>query len=247
MAYLDATDAGLAASKAYVAAAAARAVGSGGVVLDLGCGLGHDLARLEAAGLTAIGLDTSAVMLGVARRRRGPSDRLVQADGAGLPFASGSLDGCRIERVLQHVEQPEAVVAEVRRVLRPGGFVAIFEPDYLTFRVESDVVPDGSLPASMLRVRHPAVGGRLVGLLSDAGFRIEDVVTESSRGYSVDLLPIALDLVLTRAVADGRLDGSLAARWTDEQRRRTSAGTFRARWDKVLVIAGAPEADEASD
>ena len=238
IAYLDATDAGLAAMKSYVAAAAARAVPAGGLVLDLGCGVGHDLVRLDALGLTAVGIDTSGRMLELARGRGG--DRLAQADGAALPCRAGSIDGCRIERVLQHVATPALVVAEVRRVLRPGGFVAVFEPDYTTFVVESDVVPDGSLPAAMLRVRHPEIGGALVELLEAEGFRIDDVVTESSRGYAVDRLPIGTALVLERAVADGRLDADTAARWTEEQRRRTVAGTFRARWDKVLAVASAP-------
>ena len=241
IAYLDATDAGLAAMKAYLAAAAARAV-PGGIVLDVGCGVGHDLSRLAALGLTAAGVDTSAVMLSAARRRPAANGaRLAQADGARLPFRTGSVDGCRVERVLQHVADPAAVVGELRRVLRPGGFVAVFEPDYRTFRVESAVVPDGSLPAAALRVRHPAVGGALVELLEDVGFRIDDVVTESSFGYSVDRLPVASATVLERAVAEGRLDARTAEQWADEQRRRTADGTFRARWDKVLVVASLPE------
>ena len=237
IAYLDATDAGLAAMKAYVAAACARAV-PGGTVLDLGCGAGHDLRRLAAAGLAPIGIDPSAVMLREAAARAGVrGTALARADGAHLPFRDGALDGCRIERVLQHVEAPAVVVAEVRRILRPGAFVAVFEPDYGTFRVDSDVDPEGSLVARMLRVRHPRIGADLESLLGRHGFAIDDVVTESSRSTRFPQLPVDTTGVLERAVADGSTDDSTVRAWTDEQQQRDAAGTFRARWDKVLVVA----------
>ena len=233
--YLEATDAGLAAIKGYMSAAAARAVPAGGTVLDLGCGVGFDVARLEAAGLTALGVDPSAVMIDHARART--ASRLAQADGARLPFRTGSLDGCRIERVLQHVDEPAAVVAEVRRVLRPGGFLAVFEPDHTSFRVASDAGDDFLWKA--MRARHKAIGAELPALLEAHGFTIDDVVTESSHGTSFDMLPVHATNVVRRAVIDGRADDATAWSWLAEQRARTVAGTFRATWVKVLVVAHA--------
>lgn len=243
VAYLEATDTGLAAMKSYMAAAAARAVRPGGIVLDLGCGIGFDVARLEAAGLTAVGIDPSAVMLDHARTRTddGERRRLARADGARLPFRSASLDGCRIERVLQHVEDPAVVVAEVRRVLRPGGFVAAFEPDHTSCRVASDAGGAGDdFLWKAMRARHKAIGAELPALLQDHGFVIEDVVTESSRGDSFECLPVDAEAVVRRAIADGRVDDAIAWSWLAEQRARTAAGTFRATWVKVLVVAHAP-------
>lgn len=233
--YLETTDTFLVAIKNYMTAAAARAVPAGGTVLDLGCGIGLDVARLESAGLTAIGIDPSAVMLGHARARTPTATGLAQADGARLPFRTGTLDGCRIERVLQHVDDPAVVVAEVRRVLRTGGFLAVFEPDHTSFRVASEAGDDILWRA--MRARHKAIGAELPALLEAHGFVIDDVVTESSRGYSFDLLPVHATNVLRRAVADGRLDDATAWSWLAEQRARTAAGTFRATWVKVLVVA----------
>lgn len=235
--YLEATDAGLVAIKSYMAAAAARAVPAGGTVLDLGCGIGLDVARLEGAGLIAVGIDPSAVMLGHARDRAEATTRLARADGARLPFRTGGLDGCRIERVLQHVEHPAAVVAEVRRVLRPGGFLAVFEPDHTSFRVASDA-GDDFLWRSM-RARHKAIGAELPALLEAHGFVIDDVVTESSRGFSFEDLPVDAEAVVRRAIVDGKTDDAVAWSWLAEQRERTAAGTFRATWVKVLVVAHA--------
>lgn len=247
LSYLQSTDAGLSAMKAYMVAAAGRAVGAGGVVVDVGCGLGADLDRLERAGLVPIGVDASARMLAAAanrvssselRQARGPG-LLVCARAEALPFGDGSVDGCRIERVLQHVASPEAVVAEVARIVRPRGFVAVFEPDFGTFTVDTDDDEAAALglPAAAMLVRHPDIGGRLAGLLEANGFRVDDIVTESSRGYAFDVLPVGGEPTLTRAAAEGRVGAEVAARWLAEQRARTAAGTFRARWDKICVVA----------
>ena len=234
-AYLESADVGLAAMKSYMAFAARRAVGSQRVV-DIGCGLGHDLDRLAALGMVPIGVDASAEMLGRASARPAMTAPVVRADAARLPFASASIDGCRIERTLQHVETPDAVVAEAARVLRPGGFVAAFEPDYTTFRVDSAVASDGAIPARCLRVRHPDIGGRMPAMFERHGFVIDDIVTESSRGYALNDLPIDARSVLHRAVTDGRVLPDVVERWLGEQEQMTEDGTFRARWDKVLIV-----------
>lgn len=119
VAYLDATDAGLTAMKSYVAAAARRASAHDAVVLDVGCGVGHDLVRLEDGDLRAVGVDASFGMLRIARRRLDPSTRLVQAEGANLPFRDGCLEACRVERLLQHVR----VVGHLRRNPTASAFV----------------------------------------------------------------------------------------------------------------------------
>ena len=231
--YLREADRGLAANKAYQAAAHGRAVPAGGRVLDVGCGLGFDLARLEGHGLTAVGVDTSEVMLHRAHEATAGALRLAKADGAALPFPVGAFDGCRIERVLQHVADPDAVVGEVRRVLRrPGGFLTALEPDYTTFRVASEVDPDGDLVARHLKVRHPAVGGELVALAERHGFQVDDVVHERSFGYGLADFPVDVTAVLARVD-----DPAVASRWLDEQRGRDAAGTLRTELTKVLVVA----------
>lgn len=236
--YLDGTDAGLAAMKSYLAAAAARAV-PGGTVLDVGCGIGHDLVRLAAAGCRPIGIDTSRVMLDAARGHHATTPTTVfgQADALALPFGSGAFDGCRLERVLQHVGAPDVALAEIARVVRPGGFLAAFEPDHTAFVIESDLAREGDLPARLLRTRHRNIGARLPDLVTTAGFVIDDVVTEWSYSDRLDHAPVDIAACFRRAVADGRIDGSTAEAWFAEQRERSARGTFRARWVKVVVIA----------
>ena len=85
-------------------------------ILDVGCGLGDDaaaMARLVAAGGTVVGVDGSQAMIEAARARHGGVDGLSFefADAAHLPFDDASFDACRIDRVLQHIANPAAVVA----------------------------------------------------------------------------------------------------------------------------------------
>jgi SAM-dependent methyltransferase len=235
IARLDQLDQGLAAMKAYMAAAIARAV-PGGLVVDLGCGAGHDVARMAAAGLRALGVDRSAAMLDETRARASGGTALVRADGAGLPFRDASVDGCRMERVLQHVAEPSLVLAEAARVVRPGGILAVFEPDWTTIRVDPPLEGDG-LASAIADVRHPDVGGRLVALARAAGFDVDDEVVERSQAGRLAALPWTIDARLSSAVEHGRLDARTAERWVAELHEREQTGTLRVHWSKVLVVA----------
>ena len=198
---LDANDRLLAPMKDYMAAVLAKTEWSG-LTLDLGCGVGGDLARLAAAGLSTLGIDSSERMLNKTRSRLGHRWPLARADAAALPLRDATITGCRIERVLQHLPDPWGVLDEVARVLRHGGWLAVFEPDWYTFRVESVVVPDGSVPARLLPCRNPRIGSQVADQIEGFGFAIYNIVTESSRGNDFDHLPINCQSVLERAVQE---------------------------------------------
>jgi ubiquinone/menaquinone biosynthesis C-methylase UbiE len=104
----------------------------GDVLLDVGCGTGHDTRALTAAAGTgglAIGVDASAVMLKAAETRGGS---YLQADARSLPYPDSAFDGTRIDRVLQHVAGPEQAIQELLRVTRSGGRVVAIDPDQET-------------------------------------------------------------------------------------------------------------------
>jgi SAM-dependent methyltransferase len=233
LAYLDDTDRSLSAMKAYVAALATHYAHSE-PVLDLGCGVGHDLARLAGAGARPVGVDISAQALSRARVFGFP---VVIGDGSRLPFANGAFAGCRVERVLQHVTDPAVVLDEVVRVTRPSGFIAVFEPDHTSFRVDSDLVPDGTLPGRFVSVRHPGIGAQVADLLRARGCVVVDVITETSFGYRLDALPFDAAKLTQRGVDTGALDPGLRAAWLDEQQVRVQDGRFQALWSKILTVA----------
>ncbi len=92
-------------------------------VLDVGCGEGQ-IARLAAAG-RVIGVDPAWAQISIARQRGGgPS--YAQAAGAALPFPAGAFDAVVACLVFEHITDVDAAIAEVARVLRPGGRFLFF-------------------------------------------------------------------------------------------------------------------------
>jgi SAM-dependent methyltransferase len=109
-------------------------VGPGMTLLDLGCGGGRHSAEAARRGATVFAVDMSAPDLKAARDRLAEVDPeathsvAVRGDALRLPFADGSLDRVIIAEVLEHIPGDEAAMAEIARVLRPGGLVAVTVP-----------------------------------------------------------------------------------------------------------------------
>ena len=101
------------------------AIGSRGITLDLGCGTGRNLPLLP-EGARGVGVDPCGESLDRARRRS-PAAFLVQARAEALPFKDGCFDTVACGLVLCSVSDPPAAVAEILRVLAPGGTVRALE------------------------------------------------------------------------------------------------------------------------
>jgi len=112
----------------------------GDTVLDLGCGEGrHAITAYLEAPVRVIALDLSGPDLATARTRfaefetrSGParSVSFLRASGHALPFADGTFDKVICAEVLEHIPDYGAVLAEIRRVLKPGGQLAVSVPRY---------------------------------------------------------------------------------------------------------------------
>jgi SAM-dependent methyltransferase len=102
----------------------------GARALDVGCGVGQVVARLQEHGFEAHGVDVSAPNI---ERARQVSPRCQLYDGKQLPFADGFFASAGALNVLEHVEEPEAFVRELVRVVEPGGKVVLSSPNF--FRV----------------------------------------------------------------------------------------------------------------
>jgi demethylmenaquinone methyltransferase / 2-methoxy-6-polyprenyl-1,4-benzoquinol methylase len=126
----------------------------GSRVLDLACGTGDLCRELDAAGLTPFGVDLSFGMLAAARTNA----PLVQGDALRLPVRDGAVDGVTCGFALRNLVDLAPFFAELRRVLRPGGRIALLE------------VAEPANP--VLRWGHGIYFGKVVpkigGLLSDA-------------------------------------------------------------------------------
>ena len=98
-------------------------------VLDVGCGAGVDLARFAKGGADVTGVDVAQSAIGLAQAnfaQQGLHGRFEVANGEQLPFADNSFDLVYAHGVVQYTAQPQRLVDECRRVLKPGG-EAVFQ------------------------------------------------------------------------------------------------------------------------
>ena len=109
-------------------------------MLDVGCGVGHWgmlLGALLPGHLRVSGVDREPSWVTIARQRaerRGLADRFdyQQGEAQRLPFPDGTFDLVTCQTVLIHMPDPAAVIAEMKRVTRPGGLVMVAEPNNMT-------------------------------------------------------------------------------------------------------------------
>lgn len=129
---------------------------------------------------------------------------IIDGDDAALRFEDGSFDGVAIVQVLEHLEDPAAVLAEVHRVLRPGGRVVVVDTDWRSCVWDSDdrERADRVLRTWESRFQQPHLPGRLPALLRDRGFG----------EATAEVLPIA----------------------TPQPARMSSAWAWSARWPRSL-------------
>ena len=131
--------------------------GPGDTVLDVACGTGAvtvELARRH--GCQIVGIDQSAEMLAAGRRRVEASGlagriRLEEGRAEELPFEDESFDALTFTYLLRYVDDPGAVLAELARVARPGGTIAMLEfhvPQARLARAAWDAYVRFGLPAA---------------------------------------------------------------------------------------------------
>lgn len=183
------------------AAVDAAAVPAGGDALDVACGTGLltlELRRRVGPVGSVVGLDFSERMLAVARRRD-PSIEWIEGDAVRLPFGDAGFDAATNAFGLRNLADPARGLAEMWRVVRPGGRVVVLE--FLR--------PPGGLVGSayVLYLRHalPRIGGLLT----------RDPAAYRYLGDTID----------SYHTADQLLDLARRSGWQRPQLRRLNAGT----------------------
>lgn len=218
----------------------------GQVALDVGCGPGANLDDLS-AGVTpsgrVIAIDLDPAMAREARHRVGGHAfvRVLAGDGHALPLADRCVDRARMDRVLQHVPAPGGMLAEIRRVARPGAILALGEPDWATLAIDS---PDLRTSAEFTGficahvVRNPSIGRELARLAAGAGFVVRSVHAHAAlfSDFAAADQIIGLGRVTSRAVEGGFIDADRAAVWLAALRE----SPFLAAVTFFTVAAGLP-------
>lgn len=156
-------------------------------VLDAGCGAGTHAAALIQRGATVEGLDLSAGLLAIARRRLGPDVPLRQADlSQPLPYADSMFDAVLASLVLHYLEHWTPTLREFHRVLVPGGrLVASTHHPFMEFQLSGS---DHYLATEQYEDNWPQPGGgtrtmrfwrrplsAMIDAFLQAGFRIDAV------------------------------------------------------------------------
>jgi SAM-dependent methyltransferase len=183
---------------------------SGKTYLEVGCGTGEDALALAGLGVSVAGVDVSSAMVDEARGRGLSEVQVASADA--LPFEAASFDGCWADRVLQHLERPQAALAEMVRVTRSGGRVVVADPDYDTQVVD---VEDQDLARRVLRfradhlLRNGTIAHRAGGLLAEAG--LGGIVVEAAPVVLRDPTALVNAMGLRTWAATGEERGVLPA------------------------------------
>jgi ubiquinone/menaquinone biosynthesis C-methylase UbiE len=130
-------------------------------MLDCGCGTGHNAAMLLRPYGRAYGFDVTPAGLGFARQAGVP---VVRADMHAIPFASGRVDLATSFDVFQYVEDDYRVMAEIARVITPGGALVVTASAMKVLR--------GGHAGTWPEVRRYSIG-RLRSIIETAGLRVE--------------------------------------------------------------------------
>lgn len=159
-------------------------VGAGARILDLGCGTGEATVRLAdlfPGAAEVVGIDVGPEILAVARGRhadRAPRLRFEAGDGFALAYPEGFFDLVACRHVTQLLPGPERLLAELIRVLRPGGWLHVLSEDYgmLHFPVRGGVDPDrlwheSVVPYTDATGTDARIGRRTLPLLRRLGLR----------------------------------------------------------------------------
>jgi SAM-dependent methyltransferase len=179
-----------------------------------------------------------------ARRRFADTSTVDIRDGdaAALPVEAASVDRARIDRVLQHVDDPARVLAEIARVLRPGGRVALADPDWDTLAIDDvDLETSRAYTRHVIArvVRNAAMGRQLTRLAHDAGLavRLVQADTITFTDYAAADPILRFGTVVAGGIAGGHLDATAARAWLD---RIATAPAFVAGFTFYTVIADRP-------
>jgi ubiquinone/menaquinone biosynthesis C-methylase UbiE len=212
------------------------AIAPGHHLLDVGCGLGGDalaLAEQVGTGGRVVGVDNSEKLILDARQRVAGSPLPVEyhvGDIYALPFVDGSFDGCRADRVFQHLDRPGDALLELIRVTKPGGHVAIGDPDWETLIFDA---PQSAVTRTILNFvcdshRNAWMGRQLYAHCRAAGLADVEVAADTLlfTDYALADLTVALGTRVRQAQDAEVITEHEAAEWLESLNEAAEAGHF---------------------
>ncbi len=219
-------------------------------ILDVGIGpglLAYDLARLVGQGGRLSGLDISADMLAIARDRLAsqPHAECVSGDAAALPFPDAAFDAAVSTQVYEYVPDMPLAVAELARVLRPGGRAVILDTDWrsIVWHSGDKVRMERVLACWDDHLSDPHLPATLGPLLERAGFilrRVEIVPMLSPHwqpaSYSAGIFAAIHAFVRENGARHG-IDEQEVQAWRQDQQRLIEGGGFFFSLNRYVFLA----------
>jgi SAM-dependent methyltransferase len=205
-------------------------------ILDVGCGPGFYVAEIlerVGDGGRVAGVDSSPAMLALAARRVAAHENVELREGGAtaLPFPDASFDAALSVQVLEYVDDVSAAIAELHRVIRPGGRLVVWDVDWETVSMYSadDARMQRVLAAWDRHLAHRSLPQTLTASLREHGFT--GVSLAGHAFTTTDHTPDAYGASLVRVVENylaGLPDVAEHDRigWADEQRALGEAGRF---------------------
>jgi SAM-dependent methyltransferase len=134
----------------------------GSRVADLGCGSGIFTELLRREGYTSVG------------RSKYPGLELIEGDAENLPFGSENLDGVLLSGLVHHFPDPRRLIAEVRRMLKPGGRFVGFDPNRMNpfMWLYRDRASPFYNPVGVTETERPILAWRVAKMFRDQSFRV---------------------------------------------------------------------------
>lgn len=220
----------------------------GAYVLEIGCGTGA-VSRIlaEQPGVDRVlGVDPSSVFIATARALSAAIPHLTfeESDGRSLPLEDNVFDVVVVHQTLSHVPEPERLLAEGYRVLRPGGYLALFDGDYSTATVATGAFDplEACVDAFRASYVHDAwVVRRLPQLVLASGF---EAVSLHSHGYVESpegaYMLTWVDRGAETLVQAGHISTDSAEALKSEARRRSTTGAWFGHIAFASILARKP-------
>ncbi|MEE9913887.1 MAG: methyltransferase domain-containing protein [Deltaproteobacteria bacterium] len=218
----------------------------GMTILEAGCGLGDDAFRMAGRimpGGKVIGLDASEAMIAKAKLNANAALLPVQflvGDVKALPFPDGSIARCRIDRVLQHIPQPEQAIAELFRVLEPGGLLLAYDNDWEAFSIASSASNITPVIERLWRDSfvNSAIGRHLPGHFMTAGLSDIKIYPSTSVITDFETADKVYNLQETaqKAMAAGFFSEAEGHRWIKDCIEQSAKGHFKTALTAYTVI-----------
>ena len=222
-------------------------LGKGERVLDVGTGpgfLAQAIAETVGTSGSVCGVDISESLLDVARSQNKDTKHIefVYGDASHLPYPDEDFDSVVCTQVLEYVPDVDASLADIYRVLRKGGKIALLDTDWdsLVWHSSDRLMMSRILTAWEAHAANPFLPRTLAGRMKRLGFQIE--LQKIIPIYNPDFKPdsysnLIIDLMIPFVLEHGNVTKQEAESWAVELRERGQKGNYFFSLNRYLFLA----------